>query len=98
MPENAERDRLKDLVTGQGQVLVEGSVDYAASASFSYLSHDGRYLVSVTRAAPDVPVAESAPKPEVKKAVPAPKPAAPKPDVKPVSTPKAAPSSPSRKI
>ncbi len=92
MPENAERDRLKELVTGQGQVLVEGSVDYAASASFSYLSHDGHYLVSVTRAAPDVPVTKPEPAPnksEVKKVVPAPKPVvpAPKPEVKAASAP-----------
>ena len=56
MPEAAERDWVKDLVIAQDRVLLEGDVNYADAASFSYQSHDGRYIVTVRQ--------EDAPPPE----------------------------------
>jgi hypothetical protein len=81
MPEAGERDRIKDLVAGQGQVQVLGSVNYNTAASFSFLSHDGEYLVTVTRGTlapaeePAPPTPAPAEKPAPEKPAPAEKPA-----------------------
>ncbi len=54
MPEVAERDRIMSLIQEQGQVEIEGGVNYSNAASFSYISHDGSYLVTVTRGTAEI--------------------------------------------
>lgn len=61
MSETAERDRIRDLLEGQGQVILEGSVNYPAAASFSYTTSADKYMVTVTKVGPGT-VSDSSPK------------------------------------